>query len=56
LVIADNNGYKAVSYEKLSVILVEGMKEQQQLIQEQQKQIDDLKALVSSLLVEHKNN
>jgi hypothetical protein len=43
LVKTDDNGYKAVSYEKLSVLLVEGMKEQQ-------KEIEELKALVNSLI------
>jgi trimeric autotransporter adhesin len=43
LVKTDENGYKAVSYEKLSVILLEGMKEQQ-------KEIDELKSLVSTLV------
>jgi hypothetical protein len=43
LVKTDGNGYKAVSYEKLSVILLEGIKEQQ-------KEIDDLKTLVNSLI------
>jgi hypothetical protein len=42
LVKTDDNGYKAVSYEKLSVILVEGMKEQQ-------KQIDSYKSEIQSL-------
>jgi hypothetical protein len=54
LVKTDGNGYKAVSYEKLSVILLEGMKEQQQQIKslqeenlnlkEKYKEIDILKA------------
>ena len=43
LVRTDNNGYKAVSYEKLSVVLLEGLKEQQ-------KEIDELKSLVNSLV------
>ncbi len=64
LVMTDNNGYKAVSYEKLSVVLVEGIKEQQKQIASQQQQIesnrqenqqlrtelDELKALVNSLV------
>jgi hypothetical protein len=57
LVKTDNKGYKAVSYEKLSVLLVEGMKEQQQQItsqqeqiESQQKQIDELKSLVNNLM------
>jgi len=43
LVRTDNFGYKAVSYEKLAVILLEGIKEQQ-------KQIDELKELVKNLI------
>jgi hypothetical protein len=57
LVNTDNNGFKAVSYEKLSVVLLEGMKEQQKQIesakQENQKlqsEIDELKTLVNSLI------
>ena len=56
LVKTDNNGYKAVSYEKLSVVLLEGMKEQQtqiesqkSQIESQQKQIDELKTLIKGL-------
>jgi hypothetical protein len=43
LVKTNEDGYKAVSYEKLTVVLLEGMKEQQQ-------QIDELKAMVEKLL------
>ncbi len=43
LVKTDDKGYKAVSYEKLTVILLESLKEQQ-------KQIDELKALVKTLI------
>jgi hypothetical protein len=50
LVRTDNNGYKAVSYEKLTVVLLEGMKEQQEEIVSQQQQINELKALVDKLL------
>jgi hypothetical protein len=56
LVMTDNNGYKAVSYEKLSVILVEGLKEQQkqiegqqQIIEKQQAEIDHLKSLENNI-------
>jgi len=49
LVKTDDNGYKAVSYEKLSVLLVEGMKEQQQIIEKQQSEIDHLKSLENEL-------
>jgi hypothetical protein len=38
LVKTDINGYKAVAYEKLSVLLLEGMKEQEQKIQQLEEQ------------------
>ena len=50
LVRTDNNGYKSVSYEKLSVLLVESIKEQQKQIQDQQKEIDELRTLVKDLI------
>lgn len=50
LVRTDENGYKAVSYEKLSVILISGMQEQQKQIELQKKEIDELKTLVNSLI------
>jgi hypothetical protein len=49
LVRTDGNGYKAVSYEKLSVVLLEGIKEQQQQIKSQQEQIDRLEKMVSDI-------
>jgi len=33
LVKTDNNGYKAIAYDKLTAVLVEGMKEQQKQIE-----------------------
>ena len=58
LVKTDNNGYKAVSYEKLSVVLLEGMKEQQHQIESVKKEneqlkseIDELKSLLNTLMV-----
>ena len=44
------NGFKAVKYEKLNALLIEGFKQQQVLIQSQQIQIDELKTLVNQLL------
>jgi hypothetical protein len=44
LVNTNNNGYKAVSYEKLSVILLEGLKEQQTQIEGQHDQIESYKS------------
>ncbi len=43
LVNTDDKGYKAVSYEKLTVVLLEALKEQQKMIEEQQKSIEELK-------------
>ena len=41
----DDNGYESVDYSRLTPVLVEAIKEQQQ-------QIDELKNLVSQLLAE----
>jgi hypothetical protein len=49
LVKTDDKGYKAVSYEKLSVILLEGIKEQQKQIKSQQEQIDRLEKIVGEI-------
>jgi hypothetical protein len=49
LVRTDDNGYKAVSYEKLSVILLEGMKEQQKQIESQKQENQQLKADLQSM-------
>ncbi len=46
LVKTDDKGYKAVSYEKLTVILLEGMKEQQRQIEAQNERIEKLEKLV----------
>jgi hypothetical protein len=49
LVRTDDNGYKAVSYEKLSVILLESMKEQQHEIETTKKENVELKSELQSL-------
>ncbi|MGD0342361.1 MAG: tail fiber domain-containing protein [Bacteroidales bacterium] len=49
LVKTDNNGFKAISYDKLTVILLEGMKDQQKQIKSQQEQIDRLEKLVGEI-------
>jgi hypothetical protein len=49
LVMTDNNGYKAVSYEKLSVVLLEAIKEQQQEIESYKSENDNLKSRLQSL-------
>ena len=51
LVKTNNLGYKMVDYSKLSAVFLEGIKEQQIRIDTQQKEIDDLKAMVNSLLI-----
>ena len=50
LVITDEKGFKSVDYIKLAPILIEAMKEQQAIIDNQQKQIDELKRLVEQLM------
>jgi hypothetical protein len=44
-----DNGYKAVKYEKLSAYLIQVDKEQQQIIKDQQRQIDELRELINEL-------
>jgi hypothetical protein len=46
LVRSDEKGYKAVNYDKLVVILLEGMKEQQKQIEAQNERIQKLEKLV----------
>ncbi len=48
LVKTDDNGYKAVNYEKLTVILLEGIKEQQKQINAQNEKIEKLEKLVEN--------
>ena len=50
LVVTDNDGFKAVKYENLAPVLIEAIKEQQAIIDNQQKQIDELKKLVEELM------
>ena len=50
LVYTGTDGYKSVSYEKLTPVLIEAIKEQQKQIITQQNEIDELKALVISLI------
>ncbi|MCX6334781.1 MAG: tail fiber domain-containing protein [Bacteroidia bacterium] len=49
LVNTDNNGYKAVAYDKLSAVLVEAIKEQQQQIDSQQQENKQLRSEVQSI-------
>jgi trimeric autotransporter adhesin len=50
LVKEDSKGMLSVNYSGLIPVLIESVKEQQQLIEKQQKQIDDLKKLVDQLI------
>lgn len=50
LVETGENGYKSVSYEKLTPVLIEAVKEQQKTIESQQQQIDELKAQIEQIL------
>ncbi len=49
LVREDGNGYKAVSYEKLTVVLLKALQEQQQMIERQEKSITALEQEISKL-------
>jgi len=42
-----DNGYKAVKYEKLVAFLIQVDKEQQEIIKDQQRQIDELRELIN---------
>lgn len=44
IVTTDNNGYKGISYEKLTPVLVEAIKELKAENDRQQKEIEELKA------------
>jgi hypothetical protein len=48
LVVERDNGYKAVKYEKLVALLIEGIKDQQNKIDNQQEQINELKTLIKN--------
>jgi hypothetical protein len=50
LVQTRENGYKAVKYEKLVPVLIEAVKEQTRIIEQQQNQIDELKEMVNKIL------
>lgn len=51
LVHIDNEGYKALAYDKMTAVLVEAIKEQQREIEEQKKDIGQLKKEVNRLLI-----
>ncbi|MBO7496902.1 MAG: tail fiber domain-containing protein [Salinivirgaceae bacterium] len=49
LVVTDNDGFKAVKYENLTPLLIEAIKEQQTIIEKQQKENDEMKARMEKM-------
>ena len=49
-VVTGEDGYKSVSYNELTPLLIEAIKEQQQTIEKQQQRIEKLEQLVEQLL------
>ncbi|KAB2871201.1 MAG: tail fiber domain-containing protein, partial [Bacteroidales bacterium] len=49
LVNTDGKGYKAVAYDKLSVVLIEGIKQQQQQIQQLEKKNTELESKLKEI-------
>ena len=47
---------KVVNYTSLIPVLTKALQEQQEMISDQQKQIDELKTMVSTLVEQSKNN
>src|SRR5258705_13292698 len=54
LVMTDLKGYKSVDYGRMTPVLVEAIKEQQAIIDAQNKKIDQQQEQLSALLVEIK--
>ena len=52
VVVTGVDGYKSVAYDKLTAVLAEAIKEQQQQIESQHKEIEELKELVRKLTAE----
>ena len=50
LVMTDARGYKSVDYGRLTPVLVEAIREQQQQINHQQQEIDELKTMIEKLI------
>jgi hypothetical protein len=49
VVVTGSDGFKSVAYDKITAVLTEAIKEQQEIIENQQQQIDELKTLVYKL-------
>jgi hypothetical protein len=50
IVKTDANGYKSVDYARLTPVLVEAIKEQQQKIDKLEEQLNEVKALLNKLV------
>jgi hypothetical protein len=50
MVRTNSDGYKSVDYGKMTVVLLQAVKEQQEQIDAQQKEINELKNLVKTLI------
>jgi hypothetical protein len=48
-VVTDNNGFKSIAYGQISAVLVEAIKEQQQIIDNQQAEINHLKSIENEI-------
>lgn len=55
-VVTEENGYKSVSYDKMTAVLVEAMKEQQTQIDELKKLVIEQQSQISALLKSERNN
>lgn len=49
VVLTDSQGYKLIEYQKLSALLIEGMKEQQKEVEDLKNQIEELRGEIKSL-------
>ena len=49
LVSTDSDGFKSVSYSRMTAVLVEAIKEQQQIIREQATALDDVLRRISAV-------
>ena len=55
LVFTNEDGYKAVAYDKLSAVLIEAIKEQQKIISDQEDRIARLEAMMEKMLKINEN-
>ena len=50
IVVTDASGYKSMDYGRLTPVLVEAIKEQQERINTMQQQIDEMKKMIDKLI------